>query len=114
MLFQAVRISLLYRKPIVPYPSIGSDVAVAEKFKSFIIQTRYDLYAIVYQFTVLESRMSFTWINLSWPCEFATFQRVPIDFIGNFIKFSRVKTSSLDSLPASVLTNWLLPSLLIL
>ena len=63
LLFQAVN-NLLWRKAIVRYPSIGSDVAVAEKFKAFIIQTRYDLYAIVYLFTVLEFRMSFTWITL--------------------------------------------------
>ena len=36
ILFQAVN-NLLYRKPIVRYPSAGSDMAVAEKFKSFFI-----------------------------------------------------------------------------
>lgn len=39
ILFQAVN-NLLYRKPIVHYPSVGSegsDMAIAEKFKSFFI-----------------------------------------------------------------------------
>ena len=36
ILFQAVN-NLLYRKPIVRYPSVGSDMAIAEKFNSFFI-----------------------------------------------------------------------------
>ena len=36
-----------------------------------------------------------------------SFQRVSIDQIANFIKSSRVKTCSLDPLPASVITNCL-------
>ena len=36
ILFQAVN-NLLYRKPIIRYPSLGSDIAIAEKFNSFFI-----------------------------------------------------------------------------
>ena len=36
ILFQAVN-NLLYRKPIVRYPSVGSDMAIVEKFKSLFI-----------------------------------------------------------------------------
>ena len=43
----------------------------------------------------------------SWPCEFATFQRVSTDLIANFIKSSRVKTCALDPLPAFVLAKCL-------
>ena len=57
ILFQAVN-NLLYRKPIERYPSVGSDMAIAEKFKSFFIDEIYDVYAIVYLFIVLDFRMS--------------------------------------------------------
>ena len=36
ILFKAVN-NFLYRKPIVRYPSVGSDMAIVEKFKSLFI-----------------------------------------------------------------------------
>ena len=48
---------------IIRYPSIGSDMTVAER-SSHSLLTRYDLYAIVYLFTVLVFGMTFTWITL--------------------------------------------------
>ena len=62
MLFQTVN-NLLYRKPIVRYPFVGSDMAIAEKFKSFFI----DKIRLIRDSLPVHStdfRMSPTWITL--------------------------------------------------
>ena len=108
ILFQAVN-NLLYRKSIVHYPSVGSDMAVAEKFKSFFI----DKIRRIRDSLPLHSTGFLNDLYLdnsgtqSLPCEFATFQHVSTDLIANFIKSSRVKTCALDPLPTSVLTKCL-------
>ena len=93
ILFQAVN-NLLYRKPIVHYPSVGSDMAIAEKFKSFFI----DKIRRIHDSLPFHSNGFLNDLYLdnsatqSLPCEFATFQHVSTDLIANFIKSSRVKT----------------------
>ena len=108
ILFQAVN-NLLYRKPIVRYRSVGSDMAIAEKFKSFFIdkirRIRDSLPVHSPGFPNVPYLDNSA--TQSRPCEFATFQRVSTDLIANFIKSSKVKTCVLDPLPASVLTKCL-------
>ena len=107
ILFQAVN-NLLYRKPIIRYPSLGSDIAIAEKFNSFFIDKIRRIRDSLPVHSI-ESPNDLYLDNAAiqpWPCEFATFQRVSTDFIASFIKSSRVKTCALDPLPASVLTKF--------
>ena len=100
---------MLYRKPIVRYPSVGSDMAIAGKFKSFFIDTirliRDSLPVHSTGFPNVPYLDNSA--TQSRPCEFSTFQRVSTDLIANFIKSFRVKTCALDPLPASVLTKCL-------
>ena len=108
ILFQAVN-NLLYRKPIVLYPSVGSDMAIAEKFKSFFIEKirRIRDSLPVHNTGFMNDLYLDNSATQSWPCEFVTFQHVSTDLIANFIESSRVKTCALDPLPASVLTKCL-------
>ena len=105
ILFKAVN-NFLYRKPIVRYPSVGSDMAIAEKFKSFFIdeirRIRDSLPVHSTGFPNVPSLNNSA--TQSRSCEFATFQRVSTDLIVNFIKSSRVKTCALDPLPDYALT----------
>ena len=74
---------------------MSSDMAVAEKFNSFFIIDKIRLIRDslpVHRTDIPNDLYLDNSANQSWPCEFATFQRVPIDFIANVIKSSRVKT----------------------
>ena len=97
---------MLHRKPIVRYPSVGADMAIAEKFKSFFIgKIRLIRDSLPVRNTGFPN---FPYLDnsatQSRSCEFATFQRVYTDLIASYIKSSRVKTCALDPPPASVLT----------
>ena len=108
ILFKAVN-NFLYRKPIVLYPSVGLDMAIAEKFKSFFIdKIRRIRDSLPVHSTGFPNVPYLDNSATQFPsCEFATFQRVSTDFIANFIKSSRVKTCALDPLPASVVAKCL-------
>ena len=108
ILFQAVN-DLLYRKSIVRYPSVGSNMAMAEKFKPFFIdKIRRMRDSLPVHSTGFPNVPYLDNSATQFPsCEFATFQRVSTDFIANFIKSSRVKTCALDPLPASVVAKCL-------
>ena len=104
MLFQAIN-NLLYRKPLVRYPSTSSDSALTEQFKSFFIDKirliRESLPVYSPSTPNLPSENSVT----VCPCEGVTFQRVSTEHIAHLIKSSEVKTCALDPLPASLLTK---------
>ena len=105
ILFKAVN-NFLYRKPIVRYPSVGSDMAIAEKFKSFFIDKIRRIRDSLSVHSTGSPNVPYldNSATQSRSCEFATFQRVSTDLIANFIKSFRVKTCALDPLPDYVLT----------
>ena len=76
ILFQAVN-NLLYRKPIVCYPSVA-DMAIAEKFKSFFIDKIRHIRDSLPVHSPGFPNVPYldNSASQSWPCEFATFQRV--------------------------------------
>ena len=104
ILFQAMN-SLLHKKAELRYPAASSDADLANQFNSFF-NNKIRLIRKGLPQPTTDAAYS-TVPSILCQCELSSFERVSTAYIATVLKSSKVKSCSLDPVPASVLTGCL-------
>lgn len=104
VLFQAIN-SLLHKKAELRYPAASSDADLANQFNSFF-NNKIRLIREGLPQPTTDAAYS-TVPSILCQCELSSFERVSTAYIATVLKSSKVKSCSLDPVPASALTGCL-------